>query len=768
MPETSDLAIGWKCMAVSSFTSIMLEVTPQSNANLIRVEGEVRKMFDGFEVYDHFKFKDAKLDSGAPVSLAGADAKTEYFITLKVRLTSFEKMVFSIYNIKLPSVSGTSHFHITTYNDLAVPDNRADESPSVEAFPVLRSVNVLLTSMVLPDVYKVEDATIQIWFKSTEKIEAGEYLVLTPPPGSFILEGSFVTQLGVRGEDGGRTVTRLTTQGREGLMYFVKLASPIPPSLEVAFNLTAALPPMPQQDTNWFIETLNMPEPPKTDPHPGEQPTGTNDGRFAGFQLVDKIPFTINMGTYIPGADTTATIDAKLPRRVKAKKTIRIDMQAPVGFVFNQDCMEILDARFSKCAGTDNKAMILTNTDVLEEGFEVQMFVTNPKATPQLKHNNWLAKVFLDDSQRRINYEEVNNPFRLEAMNAEFSSCNQLGIRCPGFFRFKGKKAVMVGGKIEVYAPKKAGYKATCFKLFVTGLPSQPKCIKGNPLVLLMEYSSLLPGRDYSFGIGVTMPEDGAVVNPADNIWGLALKSKEGRILDANMEIPGIEPLSPCAIEVGEMSWQSKGKACASEEDRKTCGHQCKKCPAKETMDVMVPEVMEGQKLKFHIGFNVKQAKWPGELSLITVKAPMGVSFGGHAMLGRSTGGLRGLSHNFAGTDSSSSDFDCFNAGTYDTEPSECNITIDSKVENGAKGIWLTLENPTKLPVNPPNFNTWHVSMYDHTGLLLLKHTLPGYEYGDESPGKYGLNPLAGGAFLAKFGGCSLLSLFVCLAWTWL
>jgi hypothetical protein len=53
-------------MAVSSFTSIMLEVTPQSNANLIRVEGEVRKMFDGFEVYDHFKFKDAKLDSGAP------------------------------------------------------------------------------------------------------------------------------------------------------------------------------------------------------------------------------------------------------------------------------------------------------------------------------------------------------------------------------------------------------------------------------------------------------------------------------------------------------------------------------------------------------------------------------------------------------------------------------------------------------------------------------------------------------------------------------
>merc|ERR1719487_2115721 len=109
--------------------------------------------------------------------------------------------------------------------------------------------------------------------------------------------------------------------------------------------------------------------------------------------------------------------------------------------------------------------MILTNTDILDTGFTVDMFLTNPKATPLLKNNNWFAKVFLDDSQSNINYEEVINPFRLEAMEAEFTTCNIRGVRCPGFFRFKGKKAVMLGGKIEVYPPKKAGYKATCFKL---------------------------------------------------------------------------------------------------------------------------------------------------------------------------------------------------------------------------------------------------------------------------------------------------------------
>jgi hypothetical protein len=768
MPDTSDLKIGWSCQAVASRTSILLEVTPQSDANLIRVEGEVRKKVDGFEVYDHFNFKDAKLDSGAPVKLADGEAKTEYYITLKVSLRSFDKMTFSIYNIKMPSVSGTSHFHITTYNDLPIPDNRADESPSVEAFPVLRSVSVLLTSEVLPDVYKVDDATISIWFKTTEKIERGEYLALTPPPGYVIKEGSFVTQLGVQGEDGGKSVVRLKPNGDEGFVYFVKLKSPIPPALEVAFDLTAALPAQPMHETNWFIDTLNMPEPPTTDPHPDEEPTGTNDGVFAGFSLVDRIPFSVNMGTYIPGADTTATVDAKLPRSVQAKKTIRIDLQAPVGFVFNKDCMEILDARFSKCAGTGNKAMILTNTDVLDTGFAVQMFVTNPKATPQVKHNNWLAKVYLDDSQKNINFEEVINPFRLEAMNADFTTCNQRGIRCPGFFRFKGKKAVMVGGKIEIYAPKKAGYKANCYKLHVIGLPSQPKCIKGNPLILLMEYSSLLPGRDYSFGIGVTMPDEDAVVNPADNVWGLALKSKEGRILDANMEIPGIEPLVQCGIKVGEMSWQSKGKACAGAEDRKTCGHQCKKCPGKETMDVMVPEVMENEKLKFHIGFTVKQTKWPGELAKIQVTAPRGVSFGGHALLGKISGGINGISHNFAGEESASEDFECFNAGQYDLTTSECNITIEARVEAGNKGIWLVLDNPTKLPVNPPNNNTWHINMFTHSGELILRHTLPGYEYGDESPGKYGINPLAGGAFLAKWGGCSMLSLFVSLAWTWL
>jgi hypothetical protein len=264
------------------------------------------------------------------------------------------------------------------------------------------------------------------------------------------------------------------------------------------------------------------------------------------------------------------------------------------------------------------------------------------------------------------------------------------------------------------------------------------------------------------------MPDEDTVVNPADNVWGLALKSKEGRILDANMEIPGIEPLTPCAIKVGEMSCQSKGKACASEEDRKTCGHQCKKCPAKETMDVMVPEVMEGEKLSFHIGFEVRQTKWPGELHLIQVTAPQGVSFGGHALLGRISGGLNGISHNFAGDKSESSDFECFNAGQYDLTTSECNITIESRVEPGPKGIWLLLDNPTKLPVNPPNNNTWHINMFNSGGELILRHSLPGYEYGDESPGRYGINPLAGGAFLARWGSGCMLPLFVSLAWNWL
>merc|ERR1719171_555664 len=210
--------------------------------------------------------------------------------------------------------------------------------------------------------------------------------------------------------------------------------------------------------------------------------------------------------------------------------------------------------------------MMITNSETLEQGFNIKLQVKNPKNTPA--QNDWYMRLFLDDSQKKLNYEHVKDPFLLKVMNVQFKASNQLGVRSPGFFVFTGRKAVPRGGKIEVYPPRIVGFKAQCYGLHVVGLPTKPKCVKGNPLVLIMQYSPLMANEAYAFSVGVVNPDPESVVEREKNVWGLVLKSEEGVILDANMAIPGMNLMEPFGITVGLVSWQSRGHACATKEKR--------------------------------------------------------------------------------------------------------------------------------------------------------------------------------------------------------
>merc|ERR1719443_2438678 len=122
---------------------------------------------------------------------------TEYFTTIRIVLQKLHPVKFKIHNIQMPTISGPSVFHLTTYEGDPVAHKRRDESEFVHAFPVLKAVTVLLTSEVVPNVYRQMNANITFWMKVTSKVEKDEHLVLVAPPNYVVRDGSFQPILGI-------------------------------------------------------------------------------------------------------------------------------------------------------------------------------------------------------------------------------------------------------------------------------------------------------------------------------------------------------------------------------------------------------------------------------------------------------------------------------------------------------------------------------------------------------------------------------------------
>eukprot|EP00971_Amphidinium_carterae_P323323 6425764-Amphidinium_carterae.1 len=134
---------------------------------------------------------------------------------------------------------------------------------------------------------------------------------------------------------------------------------------------------------------------------------GANDGVFGGFLLVSDIPnLAFIPERQTPGAHITLTMRFGLRARVSATDEVRMVVEGPEGFIFDDSCFMVGSPDFSKCTGFENTATLTTVLTYLDgTDIVVQFGVTNPGSTPD--RNMWSARIFEDDDAQFKNFQEV-------------------------------------------------------------------------------------------------------------------------------------------------------------------------------------------------------------------------------------------------------------------------------------------------------------------------------------------------------------------------
>jgi hypothetical protein len=563
------------CTATDSFATIGVTFTPVREAAYVRIQGHI----DGQD----FSFLESAVlvDSGVEAEVI---ARTEEFILVQSPLLSGIEASFGIDRVQNPPVAGISFWSVTTY--IALPEeqtmptqaDRADEKLDLTGFEVLRYNEILPTTSVNPPYYKEINAQIRFEVKMGRTIEIGEIITITRPMNYTMLENPKIKtyQKGVAiGEAGLDVFRRWNAKGswENPETYYFVMESVVPEKELFVFSLQANLPAVPEMQRHWFIRSWKLLPVLDEDgrvvddsqaPYPflnrELKETSSNDGSYAGFHLIGKIPFNIVPERQTPGARVLLTLEFGLEAPIVAEEPdgIKLVLFAPSGFRFEASCRSGLSTQFRQCIGINNQARLTASRKRLTgTSIQVGLAAFNPTETPEF--NRWELELYKDVPITSSKYSSKSawDGYEIRPMDVIYRGNNQLAEGATGFFSFTPVRDLVRRGYVEFAPPPDLGYLLNCQGVKVVSLPETPLCLSeeaDKPLRLEFTNSTLLKGKTYTIGVGVVNP--GAPPPPEQNKFSIMLLDIDMNAIDGNAKVDGLQ-LRSIPLRVVHLGWSS-------------------------------------------------------------------------------------------------------------------------------------------------------------------------------------------------------------------
>eukprot|EP00392_Amoebophrya_sp_AT5.2_P009527 g9555.t1 len=235
---------------------------------------------------------------------------------------------------------------------------------------------------------------------------------------------------------------------------------------------------------------------------------------------------------------------------------LRLEVLAPPNYRFSASCLvsqgEV--TRFTRCNGNNNKAELETSSNSIhgpQDGdlpIPVVLQVINPPIhSDSTEINSWRLQLFRGAETQPSNVGTTAG-YKIQSMTASYIGNNRLGGAGSSFFKFKPNQMMPTGGSLQIVPPQpQGGYDLRTNGVHKGSLPEVPRAMAAGvdqPLLLELKESTLQANVEYVFGIGVVNPSTVNTLPGYQNKWGLRLVTRDGRTVDANMRIDGVELLS--------------------------------------------------------------------------------------------------------------------------------------------------------------------------------------------------------------------------------
>jgi len=663
-----------------------------------------------------------------------------------------------------PSVAGLSSWSMTTYTTsiatttpepVAACDaaettgvcgwfplfiSRVDESLSKTMFSVYGYINVLESSQIYPIYLAETSATITFDVRAQYAIAANEILRVTRPIGYGLLEGAQVIAspsaptLEV-GESGVDVDLRWSTEWASPEDFYMVFTRDLAADDPMIFTFQCALPDSPQPTSHWYMRTYEVLPiydydgevlDDSVQPYPWSGRdlglTGTNDGAFPGFILVGQLPFTLETNVQTPSATVILTFYLDLSDSVDAGQggTIIVDLEGPLGFEFEAQCLYNGYSAFRKCIGQDTVAELTTqSTQLAGDPVKVELLGINPEYTPEV--NEWTAKLYTNDA---IQYERysVAEGYDIATMPVTYKGNNQIGEPATGFFTFTPNRASPTAKVyVVVTPPPNQGYNIMCTGPSGSGVEPlgfvlMPECTAGGanqPLTLMWENASIVAGAAYTFGVYMVNP--GGVPDPSQNYFGVSLQYETETVpqaFDANMQVPGLDLKTlPLRMRNPGMAWSSS---------------------ASQVLATVLLQV------------DFLLALTAGYISQIEIQAPAGI------MYTVDTSAVK-VTRNYL-------PLEVAEPVTFAGDLLLLNLDESQPIGAGTYNIVFEVSNPGSYP----NDNTWGLTVYKDIDVVYT-HFTAGYIEGQDSA--IAIPSSVGGGAVRRSGGAPAGALCSLLAW---
>ncbi|CAD7959922.1 unnamed protein product [Amoebophrya sp. A25] len=675
------------------------------------------------------------LDNGLPgTPIDGIQPDTSRVINIpRVSLPPFAGVI--LWDIATFSVPDSATTQLPWYVDDGDTDDykKKDEvkqfhAPSTEpGYSVLPYIELTTASTLIPGQFGQLNARVMLNIILNAPVYQDEVLFITRPTGYRFVPDSFMpaspnlqyTQeelaQGLTYVHGVDTIySQPTDIAIPPTRYYFQLVRFIQANSALIVEFNVDVPTQPYKDTHWFVE-IYLIKPvvdadgfilkaetgayPWDDIMPGEnrlpgddparwQRRMTNDGSFQGFFLVgDMGQITLNPSLRTPGAQIDLEIKFSIASKVEAPNQLdklRLEVLAPPNYRFTASCLvsqgEV--TRFTKCNGNNNKAVLETSSNSIQGvNIPVVLQVANPPIhSDDTAVNTWSLQLFRGAETQPSNVGTAAG-YKIQSMTASYIGNNRVGGASSAFFKFKPNQMMPKGGSLQIQGPTLGGYDLRCNGVHQGSLPEIPRCQASGvdqPLLLELKESALQANVEYVFGIGVVNPSTVNTGVGFQNKWGLVLVTRDGRTVDANMSIDGVELVS-IDLEFDVFAW------------------------SKVEPQEMATLVME------LVAVNPLQV---GEIEWLSIESPEGIMFNDPA--GFSAAGLPLIAQKpfrIAGNQLI------------------IELTPESEIQEGVISVQFDVKNPSRVPTD----NKWVIRGMKGLNEKFLD-VVPGYLFGQTSP----------------------------------
>ncbi|CAD7936806.1 unnamed protein product [Amoebophrya sp. A120] len=467
-------------------------------------------------------------------------------------------------------------------------------APRTEAgYEVLPYIELTRASTLIPDLFGQLNSRVMLQIILKADVYKDEVLFITRPTGYRFVPDSFMPaspNLQYTAAELAQGLTYVhgvdTLYSQPGditlppTRYYFQLVRFVPANSALLVEFNVDVPTRPYSDTHWFVEVYLIRELvdedgnakvatavsyPWNDLMPGEvraagkdperwQRRMTNDGSFSGFFLVgDMGQITLNPSGRTPGGQIDLEIKFSIANKVEAPNQLdklRLEVLAPPEYRFSAACLvsqgEV--TRFTNCNGSNNKAELDTSSNSIQGiNIPVVLQVSNPPIhSENTEVNRWLLQLFRGQETQPSN-TGVAAGYKIQSMSATYIGNNRVGGSGSSFFKFKPNEMMPEGGSLQIVPPTLGGYDLRCNGVHKGSLLELPRCKASGvdqDLLLELQTSTLQANVEYVFGIGVVNPSTPNTGTGFSNTWGLKLVTRDGRTVDANMSIPGVELVS--------------------------------------------------------------------------------------------------------------------------------------------------------------------------------------------------------------------------------